>query len=99
MIRIKTHPGEVLKEEFLTPLSITINKLSRDLDVPASRISDIVNERRDVSVDTALRLATYFGTTPMFWVNLQANHSLTKFQASEGSNIAQAVRPMELAAG
>lgn len=97
MNRITTHPGEVLKEEFLTPLDITINKLSRDLDVPASRISDIVNERREISIDTAVRLSTYFGTTPHFWINLQANHSLSKYFESQGETTEKAVRPLAVA--
>lgn len=97
MDRITTHPGEVLLTEFLEPYGISINKLSRDLDVPTSRMSDIANGKRDVTVDTAIRLAAYFGTTPEFWLNLQASHSLSKFKAEQGDAVTAAVRPLEVA--
>ena len=64
--RVKTHPGEVLKEEFMVSLGLSANALSKAIDVPQNRISDIVRERRSVSADTALRLAKYFGTTEKF---------------------------------
>lgn len=81
MTRIKTHPGEVLREELLEPLGISVNKLARDIDVPASRISNIVNEKRDVTTDTAFRLGAYFKTTAKFWLNLQTNYSLSVYEA------------------
>jgi len=70
------HPGEVLLEEFLKPLGISQNRLARDLGVPAQRINDIVRKNRAVTVDTALRLARYFHTTPQFWLNLQMHYDL-----------------------
>ena len=70
------HPGEFLREDFLKPLSLSVNALAMALHVPATRISEIVNERRGITTDTALRLATYFGTTPDFWINMQAAMSL-----------------------
>lgn len=70
------HPGEILLEEFLKPLGISQNKLGRDLGVPAQRISDIVRGNRAITVDTALRLAKYFQTTPQFWLNLQMHYDL-----------------------
>jgi addiction module HigA family antidote len=70
------HPGEVLLEEFLKPLGISQNRLARDLAVPAQRINDIVRKNRAVTVDTALRLARYFHTTPQFWLNLQMHYDL-----------------------
>jgi addiction module HigA family antidote len=70
------HPGEVLLEEFLQPLGISQNRLARDLAVPAQRINDIVRVNRAVTVDTALRLARYFHTTPQFWLNLQMHYDL-----------------------
>lgn len=70
------HPGEILMEEFLRPLGISQNKLGRDLGVPAQRISDIVRGKRSITVDTALRLAKYFKTTPLFWLNLQSHYDL-----------------------
>ena len=63
------HPGEVLREELLLPLAISINRLGRDLRVPVTRMSEIVNGRRGITADTALRLARYFGTTAEFWMN------------------------------
>ena len=70
------HPGEILLEEFLKPLKISQNALSRDLDVPLQRINQIVLGKRSISVDTALRLAKYFGTTPELWLNLQSRYDL-----------------------
>ncbi len=65
------HPGEVLREDFMKPLGLSINKLALDLHVPATRIGEIVHERRRITADTALRLARYFNTNPEFWLNLQ----------------------------
>ncbi len=70
------HPGEVLKEEFMTPLGLSANGLARALRVPANRISAIVNGDRGVTADTALRLAKALGTTPDFWLNLQKQYDL-----------------------
>lgn len=69
-------PGEILWKEFLEPLGISQNKVARDLDVPVTRISDIIHGRRGISADSALRLAVYFGTTPEFWLNLQTRYDL-----------------------
>ena len=65
------HPGEILREDFMKPLGLTINRLALDLRVPATRIGEIVHERRRITADTALRLARYFNTNPEFWLNLQ----------------------------
>ena len=70
------HPGEILLEEYLKPLGISQNKLGRDLNVPAQRINEIVRGQRAITVDTALRLAKYFHTTPQFWLNLQTHYDL-----------------------
>jgi antitoxin HigA-1 len=70
------HPGEILNEEFLKPLDMSMNKLATELRVPANRITHIVNGDRGISGDTALRLARYFGTSPEFWLNLQAHYDL-----------------------
>ena len=70
------HPGEILLEEYLKPLGISQNKLGRDLNVPAQRINEIVRGQRTITVDTALRLARYFQTSPQFWLNLQARYDL-----------------------
>jgi addiction module HigA family antidote len=69
-------PGEVLLEEYLKPLGISQNRLARDLGVPAQRINEIIRKNRAVTVDTALRLARYFHTTPQFWLNLQMHYDL-----------------------
>jgi addiction module HigA family antidote len=66
------HPGEILREDFMKPLGLTINRLALDLHVPATRIGEIVHERRRITADTALRLARYFKTNPEFWLNLQS---------------------------
>ena len=70
------HPGEILREEFLSPLGMSANELALALRVPATRINDIVNEKRGITADTALRLSRYFGTTPKFWTNMQASWEL-----------------------
>ena len=70
------HPGEILLEEYLKPLGISQNKLARDLGVPAQRINDIIRKNRSITVDTALRLARYFHTSPQFWLNLQMRYDL-----------------------
>ena len=70
------HPGEILREEFLTPLTLSVYGLARALGVPRPRLNDIVLGRRRVTVDTALRLGRYFGTTPEFWLNLQTRYDL-----------------------
>ena len=70
------HPGEILLEEYLRPLGISQNKLGRDLGVPAQRINEIVRGQRTITLDTALRLAKYFQTTPQFWLNLQLHYDL-----------------------
>jgi antitoxin HigA-1 len=76
------HPGEILLEEYLKPLGISQNKLGRDLNIPAQRINDIVRGQRAITVDTALRLARYFHTSPQFWLNLQAHYDLEIAQES-----------------
>jgi len=81
MARIRTHPGEVLREEYLVPLGMSAHQLADALGVPANRISDIVRERRAVTADTALRLAKHFGSTPQFWLNLQMAHDLSRAEA------------------
>jgi addiction module HigA family antidote len=68
------HPGEILLEEFLTPLRLSQNRLAKDTSVPPRRINGIIRGLRSVTADTALRLARYFGTTELFWLNLQAHY-------------------------
>jgi len=70
------HPGETLREDFLKPLGLTVNRLATELAVPVTRINDIIRGRSSITADTALLLARHFGTTPQFWVNLQSNYDL-----------------------
>jgi antitoxin HigA-1 len=95
MDRIRTHPGEVLREEFMSPLKLSANALALALRVPATRIGDIIrNEKpRAVSADTALRLSRYFSTTPQFWMNLQSAYDLSVVEAETGAQIERDVHP------
>lgn len=80
-VRIRTHPGEVLREEFLIPAGMSARQLAVAIGVPGNRISDIVRERRGMTADTAIRLGRYFGTDGRFWMNLQQSHDLSKAEA------------------
>ncbi len=91
--RVTTHPGEVLNEEFLKPLGMSVNALAIALRVPATRVGAIVKAERAVTADTALRLARFFDTSPEFWMNLQAMHDLTKTRLEYGNAIARDIRP------
>lgn len=70
------HPGEILFEEFLSPLNITAYRLSKDTDIPQTRISQIIKGKRRITADTALRLASYFGTSAKFWLGLQDDYDI-----------------------
>jgi addiction module HigA family antidote len=78
MPRVRTHPGEILREEFLVPLGLSARALAKLLGVPANRLTEIMRGTRDVTADTAIRLGRYFGTDPRFWMNLQAAYDLSK---------------------
>jgi addiction module HigA family antidote len=97
MPRIRTHPGEVLREEFMRPLGLSANALALALRVPATRIGDILRTEkpRAVTADTAIRLARYFGTTPEFWLNLQSAYELSLAAAENGAAIEREVQPRE----
>ena len=86
------HPGEILLEDFMKPLGISINKLARDLDVPPNRISAIVNGTRAITVDTALRLGTYFRVSPETWLGLQIDYDLRVARQRVGDRIIRTVR-------
>jgi antitoxin HigA-1 len=86
------HPGEILFEEFIKPLGISINRLSRDLNVPPNRIHGIVHGTRSITADTALRLGEYFGVSPETWMNLQAEYDLRTARRTVGDKIARTVR-------
>lgn len=87
------HPGEVLREEFLKPLDMSANALAKALCVPASRINDIVLQRRGVTVDTAMRLVRYFGGDVQSWLNLQLAYDLKVAQKTIAPKIAREVEP------
>jgi addiction module HigA family antidote len=91
------HPGEILREEFMAPMGISINHLARELRVPVTRVSEIVNERRGITADTALRLGRYFENSPEFWINLQKAYELETAERSTGSAIERDVRPRSAA--
>ena len=92
------HPGEVIREEYLVPMGMSAHALAIELRVPATRINDIVRERRSVTPDTALRLARCFGTTAQFWLNLQSSFDLKQAEGTSGKQIEREVRPLEIAA-
>jgi antitoxin HigA-1 len=87
------HPGEVLREDFMKPLHISINGLARDLVVPPGRISAIAGGKRAISADTALRLSRYFGMTPQFWLNLQSEYDLRVALRRSGPELEARIRP------
>jgi addiction module HigA family antidote len=91
------HPGEAIREDYLKPLGISVNKLALELRVPATRMTEIVNGRRGITADTALRLARYFKTTAKFWLNLQTSYDLAKASEAQLAEIERTVRPREAA--
>ena len=88
-------PGEILREDFMEPLGISINQLSRDLSVPPNRISEIVNGKRSITADTALRLERYFNVEAQFWLNLQNEYDLRIIKRKIGSDIEQRIIPVK----
>jgi addiction module HigA family antidote len=87
------HPGEILRDDFLEPMKISVYTLAQVIKVPRSRVNDIVLGRRGITADTALRLARYFGTSPDFWVNLQARHDLEIVSRASRRKIEREVSP------
>lgn len=92
------HPGEILREEFMKPLGLSMNKLATDLRVPVTRIAEIYHERRAITTDTALRLARYLNTSAAFWVNLQWRYELEVAEDEISAKVDRDVRPLETAA-
>ena len=86
-------PGEILREDFLEPLGISINQLSRDISVPPNRISEIVNGKRAITADTALRLERYFGIEAQFWLNLQTEFDLRTMKRKIWADIEKRIIP------
>jgi len=85
-------PGDVLLEEFIKPMGISQNKLAKDICVPANRISQIINGKREITADTALRLGKYFGIEPEFWLNLQVRYNMKIAKKKIGEIIEKEVK-------
>ena len=88
------HPGEILREEYLRPLDMSVNALAKRLSIPTSRLNDIVLERRGVSPDTAMRLARCFGGDARSWLNLQTAHDLRLAEIEKAKEIERTVEPL-----
>jgi addiction module HigA family antidote len=86
-------PGEILREDFMEALDISINQLARDLSVPPNRISEIVNGKRSITADTALRLQRYFGVEAQFWLNLQTEYDLRMMKRKIWTDIERRIIP------
>jgi antitoxin HigA-1 len=91
------HPGEILREEFMVPLGLSMNRMAMDLRVPVTRIADIIKERRGITADTALRFARYFNNSAAFWMNLQTRYDLEVAQDEIAAKVERDVRPLEQA--
>ena len=93
----RVHPGEVLREEFLKPMGMSAYELAKRLHVPVPRVNDIVLERRGISADTAVRLSRFFGTTELFWLNLQSAYEISRVKAEHAAEI-EKIKPRAAAA-
>lgn len=91
------HPGEILLEEFMKPLSLTARQLAADIDVSPSRISELVNGQRPITADTALRLGLFFGMDARFWLNLQAEYDIRVATRDLGAKLTQRIRVLRAA--
>ena len=90
------HPGRLLKRE-LVARGLSANRLALDLGVPSGRITDILNARRSISADTAVRLGRYFGNLPQFWLDLQGQYDIARIEREKGKEISRRVRPADAA--
>ncbi|QIP09702.1 HigA family addiction module antitoxin [Bradyrhizobium symbiodeficiens] len=90
------HPGRLLKRE-MTARGLSANRLSLDIGVPSGRVTDILNGRRGISADTAVRLGRYFGNSPQFWLDLQGQYDIGVVEREKGAEIARRVRPADAA--
>ena len=88
------HPGEILREEFMVPRGLSMNKMAMALRVPVTRIADIANERRGITADTALRFARYFGNSAAFWMNLQTRYDLEMAEDEIARQVERDVQPL-----
>jgi len=89
-------PGEILLEEFLKPMDVSQSQLARDINVPANRVSQIINDKRDITADTALRLGIFFGIEPEFWLNLQVRYNMKLAKERLGRQIENEVRVFQM---
>ena len=89
------HPGEILMEEFLTPIGISQYRLAKDISVPPRRINEIVHGKRSITADTALRFGRFFGMSPQFWLNLQTRYDLEVTEDSLGNRLKKEVHRFE----
>ena len=96
--RKPVHPGEILREEFMTTLGLSMNRMAMDLRVPVTRIADIVNGRRGITADTALRFARYFKNSPTFCMNLQTRYDLEIAEDEIAAKVDRDVQPLEIVA-
>ncbi len=87
-------PGQILLNQFLKPFGVNQSKLARDIDVPRSRIAEIITGKRSITADTALRLSAYFNTTAQFWLNMQTSYDLSVAMQEEWPQIALRIRPL-----
>lgn len=91
----KIHPGEVLREEFLNPMGMSVYELAKRLHVPAPRMNDIVLERRGISADTAVRLSRFFQTSEQFWLNLQGSYEISQVKSERGEEL-ERIQPLKM---
>ena len=96
-LRPPVHPGRILKEDLLEPLAISVNRLASELEVPANRLSQIVNARRAITPDTSIRLGRYFGFSLDYWHNLQKHYEFELARRSSQTQIERAIRPRRAA--
>jgi antitoxin HigA-1 len=89
------HPGEILREDYIVPLGVSVNALAKQLGMPTTRLNEIVRERRGITPDSAMRLARYFGGDARSWLNLQTIHDLRVAEIEKGKDIAREVHPMK----
>ncbi len=92
------HPGEILREEFMIPLGLSMNKMAMNLRVPVTRIAEIYHERRGITADTALRFARYFKNSPAFWMSLQMRYDLEVAEDEIAAKVERDVQPLETVA-
>ena len=90
----KVHPGEILKEEFLKPMKMSVYRLAKEIRVPAPRVNDIVLQKRGITADTAVRLAKFFGTSEQFWLGLQAAYEVNVVKSEHQDEIDQ-IQPLQ----